>query len=137
MRKAIILIIAIYILFSTICLIALGSHYVSMGECAAITYYYPLTRWDRAGIILFGIIATIISLLLIPKNMKNRKILLTLISLIYMLSVGLYVVFGNKMLGAREMDWPHHYKVQPITSIIADKNIASNSYVCLNICIFA
>lgn len=120
-RKAIIIIITMYMLFSTICPIALGSHYVSMGECAAITYYYPLTWWDRAGFILFGIIAIIISLRLIPKNMKNRKIMLTVISLIYVLSVGLYVVFGNKMLGAREMDWPHHYKVQPITSIIADK----------------
>lgn len=130
MRKAIILIITIYFLFITFCLIALGSHYVSVGECAAITYYYPLTWWDRAGIILFGIIATIISLRLIPKNIKNRKVILTIISLIYVLSIGLYVVFSNEILGTREIDWPHHYKVQPITSIIADKNLASNSYVC-------
>lgn len=117
MRKAIILIITIYFLFITFCLIALGSHYVSMGECAAITYYYPLTWLDRAGIILFGIIATIISLRLITKNMKNRKIILTVISLIYVLSIGLYVVFGNEILGAREIDWPHHYNIQPITNI--------------------
>lgn len=129
MRKVLILIITIYFLFITICLIALGSHYVSVGECAAISYYYPLTWWDRAGTILFGIIAIIISLQLLPKNMKNRKIMQTVISLIYMLSIGLYVVFGNEMLGASEMDWPHHYKVQPITSIIAEKNIAPNSYV--------
>lgn len=114
MRKVIILIISIYFLFITICLIALGSHYVSVGECAAITYYYPLTWWDRAGIILFGIIATIISLRLISKDMKNRKIKLTIISLIYMLSVGLYVIFGNEILGTREIDWPHNYKVSPI-----------------------
>ena len=114
MRKAIILIIIIYFLFITICLIALGSHYVSMGECAAIIYYYPWTWWDRAGIILFGIIATIISLRLIPKNIKNRKVILTIISLIYVLSIGLYVVFGNEILGTREIDWPHHYKVQSI-----------------------
>lgn len=133
MRKAIILITSIYFLFITICMIALGSHYVSVGECAAITYYYPLTWWDRAGIILFGIIATIISLRLIPKNIKNRKVILAIISLIYVLSIGLYVIFGNEILGTREIDWPHHYKVQSITSIIAnktDKNIASNSYVC-------
>lgn len=114
MRKAIILIITIYILFSTISLIALGSHYVSVGECAAITYYYPLSWWERVGIILIGIIAIIISLRLIPKNMKNRKIMLTVISLIYVLSIGLYVVFGNEILGASAMDWLHHYKVNSI-----------------------
>lgn len=114
MRKVIILIITIYFLFITICLMALGSHYVSVGECVAITYYYPLTWQDRAGIILFGIIATIISLRLISKDMKNRKIMLTIISLIYVLSVGLYVVFGNVILDTREIDWPHYYKVQSI-----------------------
>lgn len=113
MRKVIILIITIYFLFITICLMALGSHYVSVGECVAITYYYPLTWQDRAGIILFGIIATIISLRLISKDMKNRKIMLTIISLIYMLSV-VYMIFGNEILGTREIDWPHYYKVQSI-----------------------
>lgn len=130
MRKAIILIIVIYILFTTICIIVLDSHYLSVGECASIIYYQPLTWWDRVCFILVGTSAWIISLRLIPKGIAHRKIMLTIISLIYVLSVGLYIIFGNKILGEREMDWPHHYKVQPITSIIADKNTAPNSYVC-------
>lgn len=130
MKKAVILVIVIYILFTVACLITLGSHYVTVGECAVITYYQPLTWLDRTCFILLGAMAWIISRPLIPKDMKHRKILLIIIGLIYVLSAGLYVVYGNEMLGAREMDWPHHYKVQPITSIIADKNIASNSDVC-------
>ena len=125
MRKAIILMIIIYLLYTIVCLIVLGGHYVSVGECTAITYYHPLTWWDRVCFILLGTAPWIISLRLIPKDMKHRNSIKTIISLIYVLSVVLYMVYGNKMLATREMGWPHYYNAQPTTNI--QSKIVKNS----------
>ena len=38
--------ILILLVYMTIIIFRLESHYVAMGECVARIYYYPLGRWD-------------------------------------------------------------------------------------------
>lgn len=62
--------------------------------------FLPFAWLDRVCFIM----ALIISLRLISKDIKHKKIILKIISLIYALSTGLYVVFGIEMLGIREIN---------------------------------
>lgn len=88
----------------------LNSKYVSYGECAAITYYIPLTILDRAIIIGIGIITSAVFFLL---SLDQSATYNTCVITVYMLLSISIATFGNQILGSKEEHWPHTYKVQP------------------------
>lgn len=92
--------------------IFLESHYVAVGECAAISYYKPLAHWDRLLFIVIGITALFISI----KIAKPSKYYIILLSVIYTVIIVSYSIFGNQLLGMTIKDWPHEYRPHSIGS---------------------
>lgn len=86
------------------------SHYVELGECAARVYYKPLSVTDYILFPIVGITLVSISLRYIRTNKTVRYIEVSIYSIIIMFTI----VFGNKILASRTIDWPETYQVQPI-----------------------
>lgn len=84
--------------------------YITEGECAAITYYTPLTIWDRIIYVAISLIGLLISI----KINKPTKAGLFLLSVIYLAISIIFSLFGNQILEMRTEQWPHEYHVQPL-----------------------
>ena len=107
----------ILLIYLTIIICILESHYVAMGECAARIYYYPLGRWDYILILLVGIILLSLSLSLIHSTIKMRIIEGILYSCIIIITI----VCGNDIFASRTCDWPETYKVKSVELITPNK----------------
>lgn len=88
------------------------NHYVEVGECAARVYYKPLSVTDYILLPLVGIVLVSLSLRYIRTNKAVRYIEVSIYSIIIMLSL----VYGNKILASRTIDWPETYSVQELTN---------------------
>lgn len=102
--------ILILLIYLTIIIFILESHYVAIGECAARIYYYPLGRWDFLLIPLVGFIMLSISLYIIHTSLKMRVIEGVLYSCIIITTL----IWDNDVLSSRTIDWPETYQVQPL-----------------------
>lgn len=83
---------------------------MELGECAARVYYKPLSVTDYILFPIVGITLVSISLRYIRTNKTVRYIEVSIYSIIIMFTI----VFGNKILASRTIDWPETYQVQPI-----------------------
>lgn len=88
------------------------NHYVEVGECAARVYYKPLSVTDYILLPLVGIVLVSLSLRYIRTNKAVRYIEVSIYSIIIMLGL----VYGNKILASRTIDWPETYSVQELTN---------------------
>lgn len=89
----------------------LDSKYVECGECAIKVYYTPFSIADRIVIVGIGVLSSALFMLLSrDKKPTLRKIVIA----IYMLIVLGMTIWGNTILGMREIDWPHNYMVLPL-----------------------
>lgn len=109
--------ILILLIYLTIIIFILESHYVAIGECAARIYYYPLGRWDYILRPLVGIILLSLSLSLIHTTIKMRIIEGILYSCIIIITI----VCGNDIFASRMCDWPETYKVKSVELITPNK----------------
>ncbi len=97
--------------------IILSSHYVELGECAARVYYKSFDVTDYILLLIAGIVLLSISLRYIRTNKAVRYIEVSIYSIIIMF----ILLFGNKILASRTIDWPETYQVQPIESVNTNK----------------
>ncbi len=92
-------------------LLALSSNYVTVGQCAGITYYNPI---DVRDIVIFSVIIGvgffIYAFMCGRQTFKERAIMaLLLVGLLCFVTV-----WGNDLLSSRTISWPYEYKVQSI-----------------------
>ena len=104
--------ILILLVYMTIIIFRLESHYVAMGECVARIYYYPLGRWDYILIPIVGIILLSLSLYFIHTSLK----MIIIEGLLYSCIIITTLMLGNDILASRTIDWPEVYHPTPLIS---------------------
>lgn len=121
--KSILLKVMIFLSFILLALFILSTHYVGIGECAAIVYYKPLTITDRCIFIVIALVGMLVSLLICKQKKKGIFILG---SIYFVITLGL-CVYGNQLLERRTIYWPHEYNPKPINNddivIYTDKDL--------------
>ncbi len=90
----------------------LGRHYVAIGECTEITYYKPLTLWDRIVFVAISVIALIVSI----KLTKPKRVGTILLSVIYIVQTVAFSIFGDHLLEMPTKRWTQEYHLQPMES---------------------
>lgn len=113
-KKTIILASAILLICLALIGILLDKKYATVGDCAEIVYYKPLTMWDRIVFAVIGIIGLSISL----KLAKPKRVGTILLSGLYTAIIIAFSIFGNQLLEMRTEHWPHEYHPQPIENKI-------------------
>lgn len=110
----------------------LSEKYIYEGECVSITYYAPLTIWDRA---LF-ISTCIIGLFASVRFTKAQWGSIVLLSVIYILVCMTFCLYGNNILEMNTEYWPHEYHSKPISdtllflpSSVIDSNKMDAGYI--------
>lgn len=97
----------------------LWSKYESIGECAAIVYYNPVSFKDIIYMAFICMFWYGLSLLL----KKTKKVFLITEGVIYVLLLLVFTFGGNKILESRKIDWPTEYHPQPIEKEIKQPSI--------------
>lgn len=98
----------------------LWSKYESIGDCAAIVYYHPISIKDIV-IMAFICMCWYELSLCLPK--KTNKVLLITEGAIYVLLLLAFSLGGNSILESRKIDWPTEYHPQPIEKEIIQSSI--------------
>lgn len=106
--------ILILLVYLSIIMFILESHYVVMGECVARIYYYPLGIWDYILIPLVGLIMLFLSLYYIHISLKIRAIEV----FIYTSIITFILICGNNILASRTEDWPEAYQVKSVEHML-------------------
>lgn len=119
--------ILIFAIYLCLCIYFLNTHYIEIGECAALVYYIPITLKGRLIFVLLGVtcagVTTYISLI---HSNKYGAVVMEL--LLYIASTIIICCFSNDILGSRTIYWPHIYKVQPTTILKVEHPINEYSY---------
>lgn len=100
----------ILIVYLLTILFILYHHYVEVGECTLRVYYYPIDRRDYILITTIGIIMLSLSLCLLHCSPKTEAIEM----FIYASIIIATLMWGNKILASRTIDWPETYKVEKL-----------------------
>ena len=112
-------------LYSLTLLLYLWSKYDSIGDCAAIVYYNPISFKDIIYMAFIGMFWYGVSLFLLK---KTKKLYITE-GAIYVLLLFAFSLGGNTILESRKMHWPTEYYPRPISS--KDKIHILQFYPCL------
>ena len=115
-------------LYSLTLLLYLWSKYDSIGDCAAIVYYNPISFKDIIYMAFICMFWYGLSLILLK---KTKKVFLITVGAIYVLLLFAFSLGGNTILESRKMHWPTEYYPRPISS--KDKTILQ-FYPCLLLC---
>ena len=99
-------------LYSLTLLLYLWSKYDSIGDCAAIVYYNPISFKDIIYMAFIGMFWYGVSLFLLK---KTKKLYITE-GAIYVLLLFAFSLGGNTILESRKMHWPTEYYPRPISS---------------------
>lgn len=108
--KSITLVVIILISFIFLAFVILTSHYVSIGDCAVVVYYKPLTAIDRLLFVIIGFIGLLTSI----KISKPNMLFIILLIGVYLAFTFILCVLGDELLELRTEYWPHEYHPQPL-----------------------
>ena len=111
-------------LYSLTLLLYLWSKYDSIGDCAAIVYYNPISFKDIIYMAFICMFWYGLSLILLK---KTKKVFLITVGAIYVLLLFAFSLGGNTILESRKMHWPTEYYPRPISS--KDKRHISKSKI--------
>ena len=100
-------------LCSVTLLLYLWSKYDSIGDCAAIVYYNPISFKDIIYMAFICMFWYGLSLILLK---KTKKVFLITVGAIYVLLLFAFSMGGNTILESRKMHWPTEYYPRPISS---------------------
>ena len=116
-------------LCSVTLLLYLWSKYDSIGDCAAIVYYNPISFKDIIYMAFICMFWYGVSLFLLK---KTKKLCYITEGAIYVLLLFAFSLGGNTILESRKMHWPTEYYPRPISS--KDKIHILQFYPCLLLC---